>query len=288
MDASCSRSFPLVCSLGLLLALPALAAEEISTDVTVVLDGTLAADEDVVEDAASAVAKIELGALPAAADVIGYSVATNGDVLFSLDVSARLPGGVDVTPRDVVRWDGSVHSVELRGASHGIPAGAQIDAIGMIEGDLLVSLDVTATLSGVTADDEDLVRLDSTQPTQWSLLFNGSAHGVPAGADLDAADVIDDGAPAASARLALSFDVSGSVGGVAFDDEDVLELATASGTWSKRYDGSSAHAALGAADVDAVFVPEPGAAVLALAATLALAALRGSAASPAAPRCRAR
>jgi hypothetical protein len=95
--------------------------------------------------------------------------------------------------------------------------------------------------------------------------LDGSAHGVPVGADLDGADFLD-----ANGHLALSFDVSGSVGGVSFDDEDVLDFDPVADAWSERYDGSVRHAALAAADVDAVFAPEPAAAALgaAVAATL--------------------
>jgi len=254
-------------------ATPAFAANEISTDITVDLDGTITADEDVVEDAGGTATKIDVGTLPAAADVIGYSVAPGGNVVFSIDVSAELPGGIDVTPRDVVRWNGSTYSVEFEGADHSLPAGAKIDAIGYFQGDLILSLDITATLGNVTADDEDLVRLESTTPDTWSLFFDGSAEGVPAGADLDGADVLD-----ASGNLALSFDISGTVGGVGFDDEDILEFATGPGTWSKRYDGSTAFAALAAADVDAVFAPEPAATLACLAAGAALLAARRRAA----------
>lgn len=252
---------------AVVLALPAVAANEISTDITVDLAGTLATDHDVVEDTgAGAPTPIDLGSIPDAADVSGYSVATNGNVLFSLDVSASLPGGIDVSPRDVVRWNGSAYSVEFDGDDHGVPAGARIDAIGVVAGDLLLSFDVTVSLGGVTADDEDLLRLESTQPDVWSLSFDGSAQGVPAGADLDGADVVD-----ANGHLALSFDISGSVGGVSFDDEDILEFTPGPNTWSMRYDGASAFPALAAADVDAVFVPEPGAVALGGAALLALA-----------------
>lgn len=255
--------------LGAALGLPAHAANEISTDITVDLAGTLAADEDVIEDAAGTTAKIDVGTLPSAADVIGYSVAPSGDVVFSLDIAASLPGGIDVTPRDVVRWNGSTYSVDFRGADRGIAAGTRIDAIAYVQGDLVLSFDVTTIVGNVTADDEDLVRLESTQPDLWTLYFDGSAKGVPAGADLDGADVID-----ASGNLALSFDISGSVGGVSFDDEDILEFTPGSDDWAMRYDGSAAHAALAAADVDAVFVPEPGALALGAAACISLIARR--------------
>ncbi|RIL06540.1 MAG: hypothetical protein DCC71_06425 [Proteobacteria bacterium] len=258
-----------------MLATPASAANEISTDVTVDLSGTLATDHDVVEDTGSgAPAPVDLGSIPGAADVSGYSVATNGDVLFSLDIAASLPGGVDVTPRDVVRWNGATYAVELAGSDHAIPHGARIDAIGVVAGDLLLSFDVTVALGNVTADDEDLVRLESTAPDVWSLYFDGSAEGVPAAADLDGADRID-----ASGHLALSFDISGNVGGVDFDDEDILDFDATGDAWTLRYDGSAAHAALAAADVDAVFAPEPGAAAAAVAAFVALALRRRAARS---------
>jgi hypothetical protein len=256
--------------LALLLAPAAFAADEISTDITADLGGTIASDEDVVEDTGSgAPAKIALGALPAAADVIGYSLAPGGDILFSLDVASSLTGGVDVTPRDVVRYDGSVYTIEFEGADHDIPAGAKIDAIGWIEGDLLLSFDVTVELGAITADDEDLVQLASTTPDDWVLYFDGSANGVPAGADLDGADLLD-----ATGHLALSFDISGAAGGVNFDDEDILDFDPTGDTWTMRYDGSTRFASLAAADVDAVFAPEPARLALGCAALFALVRIR--------------
>lgn len=253
---------------ALAFAEPARGADEISTDVTTDLSGTVANDEDVVEDTGTgAPAKVDLGSIPAAADVTGYSIAPGGDVLLSFDTTTSLPGGVTAAANDVVRWDGQTYAIELDGSDHGIPAGAQIDAIGFVEGDLLLSFDVTVVVGNVTANDEDLVRLESTQPDVWTLFFDGSVRGVPAGADLDGADVLD-----GNGHLALSFDVSGSAGGVAFDDEDVLDFDPGSGTWAMRYDGSARHPALAAADVDALFAPEPEGASLAFAALAALAA----------------
>jgi hypothetical protein len=250
-------------------------ARELSTDVTVRLESIVAADEDVVEDGANP-GRVDLGALPATADLVAYSVAPGGDLLFVLDTAVQLPGGLFVTPRDVVRYDGgATYTIELRGADRGVPVAAEIDAVGMLEGDLLLSFDVAVTLGSLAAEDEDLVRLERTQPDVWSLLFDGSAHGVPGAADLDGADVLD-----ATGDLALSFDVSGSVGGVAFADEDVLRFAPASGVWSLLYDGSAQHAALVPADVDALFVPVPDAAPLALTSGVVLAALRRQRRSP--------
>ena len=264
------RMLGLAIALALAVGAQARASEEFSTDITVDLGGTIANDEDVVDDAGGgAPAKVDLGALPPAAAVSGYTIANNGDVLFALDIAASLAGGVDVNPRDVVRWNGSVYSIEFHGDDHGVPPGAKIDAIGLASGDLLLSFDITVTLGNVTADDEDLVRLESTQPDVWSLYFDGSAKGVPPAADLDGADVID-----ATGDLALSFDISGTAGGVPFDDEDILQFDPTNDTWTMTFDGSSHFAALAAADVKDLFVPEPGALAAGLVALVALAARR--------------
>ena len=76
------------------------------------------------------------------------------------------------------------------------------------------------------------------------------AAGIVEALDLDAAQHL--GGP----NWALSFDTSGSVGGIDFDDEDVLEYDGT--TWTVLYDGSAEDADWAAADLDAVTLPEPG------------------------------
>ncbi len=56
--------------------------------------------------------------------------------------------------------------------------------------------------------------------------------------------------------LGLSLDASGSVGGVDFDDEDVLRFDPGGPSWTLAYDGSAEDASL--APVDTVALPEPG------------------------------
>ena len=84
----------------------------------------------------------------------------------------------------------------------------------------------------------------------------------------------------ATGHLELSFDISGSVGGVAFDDEDILDFDPVGDTWAMRYDGSAHFPALAAADVDAVFSPEPGAIALGASAFVALLAVRRAVCPP--------
>jgi hypothetical protein len=80
-------------------------------------------------------------------------------------------------------------------------------------------------------------------------VFDGSAQGIAVNLDLDGADRLDDG------RLLLSFDGSGSAGGVFFSDEDVLFFDPAAGSYAMAYDGSAQHAAWAASDLDALDAP---------------------------------
>jgi hypothetical protein len=56
-------------------------------------------------------------------------------------------------------------------------------------------------------------------------------------------------------RLAVSFDQGGSLPGVVFADEDVLEYDTVEGTWEITYDGSAEHADWEVPNLDAVGLP---------------------------------
>ena len=249
--------------IGTLVALAGLAASAPSTstaqgtvalspDTTVTLSGTTFADEEALSDnQLGTVAGLPLGTLPSASDVNAYHLFANGEQLYSLDISVDLGGGLIVGPADVIRFDGTTDTVEFDASAEGIPNGAVVDAVTEHgSGDLMLSFDTTVDLGGsVTAADEDLVRFDGV--STYSLFFDGSAEGVAAGLDLDGADF-----RAGDGHLFLTFSSSGTLGGVDFDDEDILEFDPSGPTWSVFYDGSAVHSALAAADV--IAVPEPG------------------------------
>jgi hypothetical protein len=223
-----------------------------SPDVTVELASAPFDDEDVaVDDLLGVVAPASLGTLPANADLTAYHLLANGDQLFSLDTTVELAGSLTVEPGDVVRYDGVSYTLEFDASAEGVPNGVITDAVSVAgSGDLLLSFDTTVDLGAVTADDEDLVEFDGAS---FSLSFDGSAAGVPAALDLDAAHRLFDG------TLGLSFDGSGQLGGVDFDDEDVLGYDPSGPTWSLLYDGSAQHSEWeGGPDLDAVALPEPG------------------------------
>jgi hypothetical protein len=234
-----------------------------SPDIALNLDGTVVTDEQVAnDDLAGSIALANLGAIPASTEVDAYA-ADGSELLFSLDTTTLLAGGLTVVPADVVRYDGVVYTLELDAIAEGVPDGANVDAVSMFGSDVVVSFDTTVDLgSGVIAADEDLVAFSAGAVV---LLFDGSAAGLDPSLDLDAVTM------AAGGAFYASFDQSGSVGGVTFDDDAVvLHSGT---TWSPAGDLSDEYAAFGPADL--VSVPEPGVGLgLALGAALLTIAAR--------------
>lgn len=240
---------------------PAPAQVLFSPDITATLGPTLSAlvsDEDVAsDDGAGTVLSMPLvmiSALPAGAEIAGFEYSTPFGWYLTLDTTAVLPGlppGTPAEPRDVVLWDipSASFSIAFDGSASSVPAGARIDALSVdMAGNLVLSFDVTLMLPGAgVIDDEDLVRFSGGL---YTLVFDGGASGVPAQLDLDAAQ--QDGS-----NLLLSFDASGNIAGIDFDDEDVLVYDTISFAWSIFFDGSASDPANWPA-ADLVAVPEPG------------------------------
>jgi len=198
----------------------------------------------------STVSTLDLGTLPANPDVTAYQLLDDGQRLFALDTFVDLGGGVKAGPEDVVGWNGAIYTIFLDGSAVGIPAGTAIDAIGRIRSagvsQTLLSFDVpTALPGGLTVDDEDLAGWNGST---WSLFFDGSANGIPENLDVDGFDRD----PVNGTRY-FSFDTSGKISTVDFDDEDVV--AFDGSTWSLAYDASATlSAAFAAGDLDALGV----------------------------------
>lgn len=227
-----------------LLAQTAIPALVLSPDITTGIGALTTADEDTLQDDLTAHVSAGVGGLPAAADLVSYHRDASGARLLVFDTTVALPGGITATPRDVVRLDGATDSLLLAGAAAGIPDGVAIDAVTRaLDGNLVLSFDVDVTLGGTTYADEDLVEWSGSS---FNTFFVPSTAGIDPALDLDAADVMPNG------RLLLSFDGSGSVNGIAFDDEDVLEVGQDGSNWHLAYDGNAHHPELEAADVDVV------------------------------------
>lgn len=229
---------------GVLHAATALTELRVSPDTTVTLGTPAVEDENVASDnLTGTVSAVGIGAIPPETDLDGYARSGNGYQLLSFDTTVVLPGGITAKPGDVVRYNGVSYAIEFDASAHGIPGNASVDAVAIHPTGLLLSFDVTVDLGSFEAAPADLVLFDAGGS---SMFFDGSALGVPEGLDLDAADYL-----VCNDNLLLSFDGSGTVGGVAFDDEDALEYDGA-GAWSMAYDGSAHDPNWVSADLDAI------------------------------------
>ncbi|MEO8602546.1 MAG: hypothetical protein ABI629_08225 [bacterium] len=229
-----------------------LASLAVSPNVTLSLAGTVVGPGDVARIMDTPPTRLDVGALPPGANLTGYLRQDDNTVLFTLDVSVRLPlnavSPTTFTPRDVIHYSGgNSYAVYFDGAAHGVPDGVAIDALAVADGGLVLSFDGAVTLDGFSIDDADLVAFDPTGGN-CVLLFDSRAAGVADGLDLDAAAALADG------RLLLSFDGSGTLGGATFDDEDLLLYDHDAGIWGLAFDGSAADPAWAAADLDAVYL----------------------------------
>jgi hypothetical protein len=224
--------------------------QEASPDVALSLSGQLVPDEGLARvELGGAATGVSYPGLPASVDVVAQAFLPNGDVLLALDTHVDLPASptsLHARPGDVVRLGGALYTLEFDADAEGVPRGVEVDAVSESSAGLLLSFDGAVTLPGVTVGDEDLVRFAAGA---FTLVFDGSAEGVAPGLDLDAAHYIE-----SVDRYRLSFDGSGAIGGVAFDDEDVLEFEPAGSGWELATDFSAVDAAWAAADLDALTV----------------------------------
>ncbi len=220
-----------------------------SLDTTASLAGVTVVDHAVAADnLMTTVTPIDLGMIPLNADINAYHLLSNGEHLLSFDTSLQLAGGLSVEAGDIVAFDGSQFRLYFDASKHIASRGVMVDAISTSNnGELLLSFDTSVRLAEITYDDEDLVRFDGTA---FHLALDASSAGIDSSLDLDAAHILSNG------HMLLSFDGSGKVGGVTFDDEDVLEYDPVTSSWELAYDGSQVHASWPQADLDALYTTE--------------------------------
>jgi len=230
-------------SAGAVRAATPLSQVRVSPDVTVLLGPTVDDENVAADNLAGTVALQGIGTIPAGADVDAYAVRPNGNQLLSFDTTVTLLGGVVAGPADVVRFDGASYAIEQSASAMGVPDGVNLDALAVKGTALLLSFDVAFDAGGLHIEPADLVLSNGGVLGAY---FGASAAGIPAGLDLDGADYLD-----CNGHLLLSFDGSGTIGGVSFDDEDVIEFDGAS-TWEMSYDGSAQHAGWTGADLDSI------------------------------------
>lgn len=240
-----------------LVAAPVATAQQVvsaSPDIALSLGGAslAASDEDVAVDNRLGVVALEsLGSLPVASDVTAFALDLAGRRLMAFDTTVELGGGLVVDRGDVAQYDGANYSIVFDASAAGVPQSAQTDAVSLAPTGLLLSFDTTVDLGGTVVAPQDLVRWDGVG---FLLVFDGSTQGLESHMDIDAAQDLGGGS------FLMSFDTTSVIGGVVFDDEDIVRFDGS--LWTMEFDASSSDGAWGAADLDALFVPEPSFSVL--------------------------
>jgi len=168
-------------------------------------------------------------ALGPGAEVDAYARRDNL-VYFSTTETIALPGGAGAAAdEDVILWDGTVYGVAWDGSAHGVPPSADLDALHIESTSPLAfafSLDVSANLAGPgVVGDEDLVRWDGSA-FDPALVFDGSARGVPSGANVTGFSI------QGPTRWQFSFDIPLALDGATFDDGDAVEYDPVAMKWN--------------------------------------------------------
>ena len=215
----------------------------VTPDITVALSsGTITPQQVQCYSFPSGTVANNFAGIPAGVNVTGYFPLNATQTLVTIDSTASLPGPADgavtVTPRDVASYNssGGLFSSTLffTGESAGIPNGARIDALGMNSlGHLLLSFDVTISLpktggGTLTVKPADIVSFDGAG---YSLVFDSAGAGIPDGMNLEGASMLP------NADLLVSFDEPGSIGGVNFAPEEVLEFNPGANSWVIAFNG---------------------------------------------------
>lgn len=166
----------------------------------------------------------------------------NGGNRFSVDIAADINGFV-VRPADVFTLSGG-GTVVFDGVAEGLPPNVNVDAISTdsASGDLILSFDQAVSASGIGFVAADLVRFTGSA---FSLFFDGFR--VSRNLNLDAAHVLDNG------NILMSFASGGSVDGVAFQDDDIVEYDPVADTFELVFTMAALNETWQPADVNALW-----------------------------------
>ncbi len=221
-----------------------------SPDVTLAFDGFSVSPQSVAQDdLRGGLSAVDGGvALPDGVRVTAYHEAPRGIEVFSVDRAVMLEGDLLVRPGDVVGYVEETFVIFLTRERLGLPPGALVDALSFlptVDMTMIYSSDVSFAVGDVVVDDEDLLEIG---PDPVAIYLDASAVGVASRLDVDGVHAMDDG------TLLLSFDTSGSVEGIAFDDEDVLAYR-GRGVWEMAFDSSARYDEWQAGDLAALSLP---------------------------------
>lgn len=162
-------------------------------------------------------------------DALDYIDRTN--VYFSLGESAKI-GGTTYAEEDIIYWNGGAFAMAWDGLNNELPPSADVDALDLIATlplEFSISLDrdakLTVNSSPTSIADEDLVHF-KTAAGFTAVDFDGSAQGVSPNVDLDGFN------RKTATQWIMTFDSTGKVGALRFDDADVLQWNTGTSTFA--------------------------------------------------------
>lgn len=215
------------------LAAPTPAVDELlySADIgaNIVGVGQYAARQDIVVEVGGQRGRRVISGVPATANLRDFQLDANGDLLFCLDVGTTL-GGSYFRSADVVKLSGAGFSKAFDATAAGVPDGIGCDGVARegVNGALLLSFDHAFAVGGTTLRPADVIRFAAG--SFGTKVLDAVALGIDPRLNIDAVDSVG-----TTTDLLVSFDTGGTVGGVHFADEDVLQLHLADGGWSMRF-----------------------------------------------------
>lgn len=261
-------------TLALLLLLAAAPVQAAQILVSTVADATLGGltfeEEDLVlYDTVTNVASLYFDGdaeFSAEEDIDAVFLLGNGNILLSTAGDATL-GSLTFEPEDLVEYNiaTNVASLFFDGDAEFTLAEEDIEGVWVFgNGSILLATVSNATLGGLAFEPEDLVLYDPVANVA-SLFFDGDAEFTLAEEEIDAFSILTNG------NLIISTVGAASLGGVAFQPDDLIEYNPATNAASLFFNGDLEFAATNE-NIDAVFfIPEPSTAVLLMVGLVGLA-----------------
>ena len=158
--------------------------------------------------------------------------AATDNIILSTETDATL-GGLSFADEDLARYapDIDVATRYLDGSAVGNTQ--DVDAVHVLaNGHLVLSTIGTATIGGVTFENEDLIDYDPVADSA-TLIFDGSALFTSGNTDISAVHVMDNG------HLLLSNEYTAALGGVSFGPNDLVDYDPATDTATLYFDGDA-------------------------------------------------
>lgn len=178
-------------------------------------------------------------------------ILSNGNIVMSTQTGATL-GGLTFDDGDLIEYNAGADTATLYFDESAFTGTEDIVATSVLSnGNILLTTTTAATLGGLSFSPGDLAEYNPGLDTA-TLFFDGSLFS--AVEKIDAASVLGNG------NLILSTDNDATLGGLTFNEGDLVEYNAGTDTATLFFD--SALFTTSAENIDAVYVPEPSSGVL--------------------------